>query len=72
MWDWITSPVGLTIAIIATLGYLCVAAMILRKAFRAPIGYEDADGFHYGVDPKTKADFRARRPRKLPAASVPN
>ena len=42
MWIWLL----VSIVCIGVLGYM---------AHTAPEGYEDEDGFHYGVDPKDQA-----------------
>ena len=37
------------------------AAVIIRTAVRAPLGWEDADGFHYGEPPSQLLERDARR-----------
>lgn len=49
VWFWVVAGVG-------SVGYLTSLAFTLREVATAPMGYEDADGFHVGLPAEASAD----------------
>lgn len=50
--DWMNTVTTVLILIIAPLGTLVSGLLLLwHQARRAPLGYEDGEGFHFGRSP---------------------
>ena len=58
----------LEITVIALLLVVLAVIYVFRKAARAPKGFENSDGFHFGTEPPAHGKARRRRRAVAPVA----